>query len=579
MTAVTDADGLAARVDPGSTVAIGGALFSRLPIGLIRRVAARRVSGLHYVAWGGGLPLEMFLDADMISRLSFCFSSLDVFGMAPRFRAALEAGAIDATEWTALGMIQALQAAGQNLPSASLQEPAGSDLRPHLTATDPASGETVALARRMDIDTLLLHAQRADTDGNIEIQGVRGLDLSLIPAARQVLVTVEELVPCGSLGAARSVIISRHLVSAIAVMPDGAFPSSCLPYYAASYRAIRELAEDPLRPTPAAEYLDRARSAARITPQAVEAALAARPAAEPGQVSTAELMMAWLAARYEPGSTCSAGAVSPLALGSYLLAKELTDPGPSIITTSGGYWDIGPRPLLLGLGEVLDFASAPLHMGGDETYHQLYQSGRIDYEVINVAQVDARAATNNLWVTSPSGRTIRLPGQGGMADVADMHANFVLYQTRQSPLSLVEQVTQVSARRVLHATADREASGYRPGNTALITNLAVFEPDEATGRLRPVSLHPGVSAAQLRAATGFAVDADGLPVTAAPEAAALDLLRGRIDPLGLRDLEFVAARDRTAVIQRVLAAEEQLIDEVTDGPAPAPTKAQRSERG
>ncbi|WP_127473926.1 CoA-transferase [Microbacterium sulfonylureivorans] len=560
MTEFVDVDGLAARVRSNTAVAVGGAAFSRLPLALIHAVVRRRPTGLHYVAWGGGLPLEMFLEAQAVRKLSFCFSSLDIFGLAPRFRAALESGDVEVIEWTALGMLQAFRAAGERLPSATLQVPYGATVGPQLVMPDLLTGEEIAVVPPLPVDTLLLHATRADSDGNIEIQGARGLDLAMIPAARDVLVTVERVVPRGQLGAPGAAVISRHQISAIAEVPGGAFPTSCLPYYAADYRTIGTLAEAPLR-----EAFDRDRfalfeAAARLTIDDVEAALPASADAPMDGATVAEVMMSWLADAYEPGAVCSAGAVSPLALGSYLLAQRTHTPPTTIFTTAGGYVDIAPRPLLLGLGEVLDFASAPLHSGGDDTYHVMYQTGRVDYEVVNVAQLDETAATNNLWVTSPSGRRIRLPGQGGMADVADMHANFVLYQTRQSPLSMVDTVPRASAARKRHGAVERVAAGYRPGRTLVITNLAVFDRDDVTGRLRAVSLHPGVTAAELQDETGFPVQAEGLPETATPDAATLRILREQVDPLGVRDLEFTAAKDRAATLERVVSAEDRLIE-------------------
>ncbi|PYV48938.1 MAG: CoA-transferase, partial [Acidobacteria bacterium] len=62
---------------------------------------------------------------------------------------------------------------------------------------------------------LLLHAQRADRDGNIEIQGARGFDLSLLGAARKVLVTVEEVVDTGMLGASRAFLLPKEFVAAV----------------------------------------------------------------------------------------------------------------------------------------------------------------------------------------------------------------------------------------------------------------------------------------------------------------------------------------------------------------------------
>ena len=46
----------------------------------------------------------------------------------------------------------------------------------------------------------------------------------------------------------------------------------------------------------------------------------------------------------------------------------------------------------------------------------------------------------------------------------------------------------------------------------------------------------------------------------------LDMLRGRIDPLGLRRLEFVSARERKALIAEILAADRGMIAQMTGEP-------------
>src|SRR5262249_36644975 len=153
--------------------------------------------------------------------------------------------------------------------------------------------------------------------------------------------------------------------------------------------------------------------------------------------SAADVMAVCLAREYTDESVCSAGAVSPLAMTSYLLARRTHAPGLTLITTSGGYVDVDSRPMLLGLGDAIDYKTATADATGDGTYHRYYQSGRISHEVVATAQVDRFGRTNTTEVRSPSGKAIRLPGQGGMADVANMHQHFLLYVTRHSPLALV----------------------------------------------------------------------------------------------------------------------------------------------
>ncbi|WP_105969387.1 CoA-transferase subunit beta [Streptomyces geranii] len=70
----------------------------------------------------------------------------------------------------------------------------------------------------------------------------------------------------------------------------------------------------------------------------------------------------------------------------------------------------------------------------------------------------------------------------------------------------------------------------------VITNLAVLDYAE-DGRLRVRSLHPGVTEAEVRANTGFEIDASGATETRLPDETELRLIREVIDPRGLRDRE------------------------------------------
>jgi glutaconate CoA-transferase subunit A len=216
--------------------------------------------------------------------------------------------------------------------------------------------------------------------------------------------------------------------------------------------------------------------------------------------------------------------------------------------------------MVMALAESLDFQTASTHLGGDESYHWYYQRGLVTHEVVSAAQIDRHANTNNIAVTSPSGRTVRLPGQGGMADVANMHRHFLLYLPRQSTLSLVERVEYISAARGLLSDGERLAAGYQPGVVQLITNLGVFALDEASRELELVSTHPGVAVEDVQAATGFPLRlSSDLRTTEPPTAAELRLIREEIDPLGMRRLESVAGKERGPLLDALIASEEAAI--------------------
>ena len=79
----------------------------------------------------------------------------------------------------------------------------------------------------------------------------------------------------------------------------------------------------------------------------------------------------------------------------------------------------------------------------------------------------------------------------------------------------------------------REAAGLPPGcgPYRVITDLAVLGYHPQTCRLEVLSLHPGVSAPQVRDRTGFALSVpEPTPVTPSPTAGELAILRDEVDP-------------------------------------------------
>lgn len=560
---------LISQVKSGDRLSIGGHHFARLPIASLLDVVKSRISGLKYFAWAGGLPLELLLEAGAVAEIELCFSSLDIFGLAPRFRKVAEEGSLPLRDWPALAMIQGLRAAQQNLPFMPMQAPAGSDmlarcpeLRPY---RDEATGRDLALVPAQVIDTLLLHAPRADAAGNVEIFGAKALDLAQVGAARKVLVTVEEVVPAGSLARnGRQTILTRNQITAIAEVPGGAYPASCLPFYVTDYARIHALLEGKLgtlaeglaRPLGAPESF--LRLAARVPARSVRPEAFRLNANDTEPASIDEIMAVRIARMLDNESFASAGAVSPLANVSYRLAKATHAPDLLISTFSCGHVDIGAGVMTLSLLEPMDADTAVVHCSGDETYSTYYQAGAVTHEIIGAAQVDARGRVNNMELSKPSGGKLRLPGQGGMSDVANMHRDYVIYVARHSPATLVRSVALASSARGIVSAQARAAHGYRPGHVWLVTNLCVFRFDERRDQLVVTEIMPGADRATIEKETAFSVIfAEDCVAVEMPTEHELDVLRNRIDPLGIRRLEFVGAKERGSLIAEILRRDRQ----------------------
>lgn len=562
-------DALAARVKSGSRVSVGGHHFARLPIALLTKIVDLGVTNLNYFAWAGGLPLELLLEANAVSSLDICFSSLDIFGLAPRFRHVAENRKLPINDWPALAMIQGLRAAQQNLPFMPVQLPDGSTMMERCPAVnfhrDARTGRVVGLVEAQVLDTVLLHAPRADTAGNIEIYGARALDLCIVGAARQVLVTVDEIVPAGTLRHnGRQTIITRNLVTAIAEVKGGAYPTSCLPHYATDFQRIRQILDGThgsLRAAlekPADAPPDILQKAAKARPEQVVPEPFRDGLPAPATATIDEIMAVRISRLLDNESFASAGAVSPLGNVAFRLAKATHAPDIFIGTFSCGHVDVAAGTMTLSLLEAMDAGSAISHNGGDDTYSTYYQPGTVTHEIIGAAQIDARGRTNNLELTKPSGGKLRLPGQGGMSDVANMHQNYVVYVPRHGKASLVDSVEMVSSARGLIAAAERKAVGYRPGDIYLVTNLCVFRYQEAAAQFVVVETMPGATRDTITSETGFKVIfADDCVEMVAPTTDELRILREEIDPLGIRRLEFVGARDRGALLDEILERDLQ----------------------
>lgn len=572
----TNLASLAGLVRDRDVFGVGGHHFARLPIALINAITGRGAKALRYVSWAGGLPLELLLEADAVAEIDTCFSSLDIFGLPPRFRRAAETTALPVRDWTALAMIQALRAAQQNLPSLPFQPPVGSDMLARVPgvklAPDAIDGEMTAFVPALQLDTLVLHAQRADESGNVQILGPRALDVAMVGAARQVLVTVEEIVPVGALAqAGRQTVLTRNQVTAIALAPGAAYPTSCLPFYVTDYARLSQAFGDAERrlseslSTPGAGVPEKVARAAKIDAATVNAVAAevASPAflSAPVPASIDEILAARIAAELGNDSFASAGAVSPLANVAYRLAKATHAPEMIIATMSCGHLDVAPSPMILSLLESLDGETAAAHAGGDDTYSTYYQAGAVTHEIVAAAKVDRRGRVNTIAINKPSGGVIRLPGQGGMADVANMHRDYLLYVPRHSPLSVVDDVEIASSARGLLTEAERSPHGYRTGRSLVFTDLCVFRLAPETRELVVIETMPGVTLERIRDATGFPVSVDpDCRCVAAPDADVLALLRNRVDPLGLRRLEFISAKGRAALLNEILALDGDFVE-------------------
>ena len=156
---------------------------------------------------------------------------------------------------------------------------------------------------------------------------------------------------------------------------------------------------------------------------------------------------------------------------------------------------------------------------GSRELFDLAGQGRIDVFFLGGAQIDGAA---NLNLVQAEGR--RFPGSFGSAFMYFAAGRTILFREEHSKRVLVPKVEFISAPGSSPPEVRR-----RGGPQALLTGKALFAWQPAQHRFRLQSVHPGFTAADIEAHTGFDYDRDPAPPqTALPSAEELALLRGPV---------------------------------------------------
>ena len=133
-----------------------------------------------------------------------------------------------------MSLTVAFTAGAARLPFGILRGYTETDLVDHTSGVRaiecPFTGEKIAAVRAVNPDVTIIHAQRADTQGNVQLWGIIGIQKEAVLAAKTAIVTVEEI--CDRLEPlANSIVLPSWVISAVVYAPGGARPSHAHGYY------------------------------------------------------------------------------------------------------------------------------------------------------------------------------------------------------------------------------------------------------------------------------------------------------------------------------------------------------------
>jgi glutaconate CoA-transferase subunit B len=245
--------------------------------------------------------------------------------------------------------------------------------------------------------------------------------------------------------------------------------------------------------------------------------------------SIRELMVVALARELRDGALCMTGTNSEVPVAACLLAQQLQAPNLTLILPSG---IVNPRPGRLyrsaADGRWLEGAEA---VGSGYDLFELSENGRLDAMFYGGVQIDRHGNINLTQVREPA---FRGPGLANIS-FAVVAKRIYLYAMSHTPRTFVEKVDYLTAPGHLDGGSSRLDHGITTeGPVFCITPLAAlgFTPEAKDMSVR--SVHPGVSAEQVIASTGFELpEPPPWPDTPAPTSEELQVLREVVDRTGV----------------------------------------------
>ena len=248
-------EAVAAHVHDGDTVVIEG--FTHLIcFAAGHEIIRQRRRELTLCRLTPDLIYDQMIAAGCARKLVFSWAGNPGAGSLHAFRRAVErrgGGPLELEEYSHFGMVARLSAGAARLPFWTLRDYMGTDLpaaNPSIRTIEcPYTGEVLATVPALNPDVTIVHAQRADAEGNAQIWGLLGVQKEAAFASSRVIVVVEELVDQSVIrGDPNRTLIPGLVVDAVVVEPWGAHPSYAQGYYDRDnkfYVGWEEISRDP----------------------------------------------------------------------------------------------------------------------------------------------------------------------------------------------------------------------------------------------------------------------------------------------------------------------------------------------
>jgi glutaconate CoA-transferase subunit A len=245
-------DAVQRHVRDGDVVFVGG--FGQcIPFASAHEIIRQRKSGLTLCRSGADILFDLMIAAGVVRKVVFGYIGNPGIGLAHAFRRAVASGTLEIEDWTNFAMVLRLHAGALGVPFLPTATLAGGDLPDAVNIRSvvcPYTGETLSTVPALTPDVAIVHAQRADAEGNVQLEGLTGDTLDGALASERIVVTVEEIVSPQVIRAAPDrTVLPAFRVTAVCEVPWGAYPSYVEGHYGRDDEAYSDwdkLSRDPV---------------------------------------------------------------------------------------------------------------------------------------------------------------------------------------------------------------------------------------------------------------------------------------------------------------------------------------------
>lgn len=227
-------------VPDGSHLFWGGFGFQRPPMAFAHELVRQKKRNLTIYTCGSEMETDILCGARVVSRFEVAFFAIEGIGLVPNVQRRIREGAVEFEDYTNLAMALRFLGGALGVPFMPLKSMLGSDMlakhrfRPKkaVVMDCPFTGEKVVLVPSVRPDFSIIHAQRVDREGNVQIDGIRGEDIEGARAGKKVIVTAEEIVDTEFIRSQPDqTVIPNIYVHHVVECPWGSHPMMVYNYY------------------------------------------------------------------------------------------------------------------------------------------------------------------------------------------------------------------------------------------------------------------------------------------------------------------------------------------------------------